>query len=241
MKHIQILKVSTVVIILAMICSSCEESIWGRDPGPTSQIGNKVYGGEHETPGQYKDAESGGGGSTNPAYPQIIKRTYIPTHEPWAGTRCLAWRITWPEYSGSVDADKIASVFSTPSGALNSFDYLNSVDPQNTYNTRFSLYHGNKVECTFGMWDELPYALNGGMETVYFAKTDQPLSIVQHWVEDRPSQFEAYWPGGSDMEFDYVQGDIILFKQVDANRYGGIRIVSVTPRIIEVYFAEPND
>ena len=238
----QTLRLFLAAFIVGIFFSGCDEGFWGRTPGPSAPIGDKVYNGEGGSGGRHNDTESaGGGGSSTVPYPEIIKRTYTPTHRPWAGTRCRAWRITWPVYGGSVSAEKIASVFTTPSGALNSFDYLNSVSPQNTYNTKFSLYHDSKVECTFGMWDELPYALDGGMETVFFAKTDQPLDIVQHWVEDRPSQFEAYWPGGSDMELDYEEGDIILFKQVDSNRYGGIRIVSMTPRIIEVYFAEPND
>lgn len=235
------LSVSSAVVILAIICSACDEGFWGRDPGSSTHVNSKAYSGGHDSPGGHNDTESAGGGGSNPVpYPEIIKKIYIPTYRLWAGTKCLAWRITWPEYNGSVSTDKIASVFTTPSGALNSFHYLNNVDPQNTYNTKFSLYHDNKVECTFGMWDELPYVLDGGMETVYFAKTDQPLNIVQHWVEDRPSQFEDYWPGGSNLELEYEQGDIILFREVDANRYGGIRIVSVTPRIIEVYFAVPN-
>lgn len=227
---------------MGIFFSACDDGFWGSSPSPSAQYSSDLSGDGRGTPGRHNDTESAGGeGSSTVPYPEIIKRIYVPTYRPWAGTRCRAWKITWPEYGGSVSAAQIASVFSTPSGALNSFKYLNDTDPKNTYNTRFSLYHGNKVECTFGMWDDLTYALGGPMETVYFAKTDQPLDIVQHWVEDRPSQFESYWPGGSDMELDYDQGDIILFKQVDSNRYGGIRIVSLSPRIIEVYFAEPND
>lgn len=235
-------KVFLAVVTMGIFFSACDDGFWGSSPSPSAQYSSDLSGDGRGTPGRHNDTESAGGeGSSTVPYPEIIKRIYVPTYRPWAGTRCRAWKITWPEYGGSVSAAQIASVFSTPSGALNSFKYLNDTDPKNTYNTRFSLYHGNKVECTFGMWDDLTYALGGPMETVYFAKTDQPLDIVQHWVEDRPSQFESYWPGGSDMELDYDQGDIILFKQVDSNRYGGIRIVSLSPRIIEVYFAEPND
>ena len=234
------LKANVAAVVLMMTFSGCDEGFWGTDPGPSAQINDKTYTVEDESRGGHNDTESAGDPGNPVPYPEIIKKIYIPTYRLWAGTKCLAWRITWPEYDASVDTDKITSVFTTPSGALNSFYYLNNVDPQNTYNSKFSLFHGEKVEATIGMWDELPYALNGGMETVYFAKTDQPLSIVQHWVEDRPSQFEAYWPGGFQTELEYGQGDIILFYEVDGNRYGGIRIVSMNPRIIEVYFATPN-
>jgi hypothetical protein len=226
--------------VLGFGLSGCHDGFWGRDPVPTYPD-EKVALGGRDTPGDLKQEDGGGDG--NAPYPDIIEREFIPAHRPFAGTKCLAWRITWPTYPGDMDTDKIPGVFSAPAGALNSFYYLNNVSPQATYNTSFSLYHGDKVESTFGMWDELTYSVDGSnMETVFFALSDQPLSTIEEWVKERPSQFESYWPEGSnDMEMEYDEGDIIVFKLVNANRYGGIRIVSMTPRVIEVYVAVPND
>lgn len=224
--------------ILSVGISGCSDEFWGKEPTPI-QPSDKIAIEERDTPGDLKREDSGS--DNRVPYPNIFKKVFIPEYELFASMKCLAWRITWPEYPAGMDTDKIPSVFSAPSGALNSFYYLNNVGPQNTYNTSFSLYHGNKVEATIAMWDELPYAVNGAnMETVYFALSDQPLSTIEDWVTKRPAQFESYWPGSSATDLEYEEGDIIVFKLVNANRYGGIRIVSMSPRVIEVYVAVPN-
>jgi len=174
-------------------------------------------------------------------YPEIIKREFIPPYRLFAHTKCLAWRFTWPDYANSADVDKIPTVFGT-SGTLNSFDYLNSVDPQNTYKTVFSLFYDDKVEASASMWEVLDYAdVSEGMEVPFFALSEQPLDKIIDWVTERPDLFELHWPGSSENELSYGDGDFIQYWLSDANLYGGIRIVSMEPRIIEVYLAVPNN
>ena len=158
----------------------------------------------------------------------------------YADTKCLAWRITWPEYEDSADADKIPTVFGL-NGALSSFDYLNSVDPGNTHNKVFSLYYNNKLETAFMLSAELDHEDVSLMEMPFFVLSDQPLDNIMYWVTERPSLFEIHWPGGGDDELDYSEGDFIHFGLTNSKLFGGIRIVSMTPRIIEVYLAVPNN
>jgi hypothetical protein len=155
----------------------------------------------------------------------------------------LTWRIEWPAYQASADIQKIPTVLAM-NGALNSFYYLNNLSAANTYKTKFSIYYDDKVASSNEMWDELYYTFNAApesMELVRFAKVDVSVDNIQYWVEERPDQFENNWPGSSDSELDYAEGDFIMCHLTDQNVYGGIRIVSMTPRIIEVYLAVPTN
>lgn len=71
--------------------------------------------------------------------------------------------------------------------------------------------------------------------------SDEPLDNIIYWVTERPSLFETLWPGfgAATEEVDYSEGDFIQFA-LFSGHYGGIRIVSMTPRIIEIYLAVPN-
>jgi len=177
----------------------------------------------------------------NYPYPSIIEREYISEYTMFAHTKCLAWRITWPAYAAAADHTKIPTVFATINGALNSFNYLNNVDPQNTYKTDFSLYFNNKVEASAAVWEELDYADASEMETPAFAMSNQPLDNIIDWVTKRAESFELHWPGSEGQEMEYEEGDFIQFWLSKADLYGGIRIVSMNPRIIEVYLAVPNN
>lgn len=173
-------------------------------------------------------------------YPKIIEREYITDYDQFDDKKCFAWRIEWPDYDASADDDKIPTVFATVNGALNSFDYLNSISSSNTHKTDFSLYYGDKLHASANMWETLDYADAAEMETPYFAHCEYPLSDVIDWVTKRPGLFEIYWPGGSEIELEYEEGDIIQFWLTKANLYGGVRIVQMSPRIIEVYLVVPN-
>lgn len=199
-------------------------------------------------------ASSGGGivnpGGPTPPSPTITKQTFIPAYEPFAGTRCQAWRITWPTYQAGTDPNQIPTVFTVSNGALNSFDFLNNTSASTTYKTSFNLYHNAKLETANTLWTELKYAFDAGqkMETNWFYKTNYSVSEIEYMVKERPSLFKIYWeegpsdPANLKTEFTYKQGDMYLFKLGNQQpyRYGGVRIVSMAPRVIEVYLAEPN-
>jgi hypothetical protein len=173
------------------------------------------------------------------AYPAIIERTFIPSNSLFANHKCLAWKITWPTYPASIDPEKIPTVFRTSNGALNSIYYLNNTHPKTTLVANFSLYHNNKLESAVTMWEELDYT-DLSMEPVYFYKTSYSAEIIEGWVKERPQLFAVNWVSSVTSEVQYQAGDIYLFKLVNKGLYGGIRIVSMTPRVIEVYLAVPN-
>jgi hypothetical protein len=244
MKNFRLASISGVALFytisgfIALSFMGCgDQSIITRDQ--SSQLGKTIHSGRHEGPGSFTDHPNG----DRYPYPEIIKNKYIPPYDLFSHTHCMAWRITWPAYAGSADVAKIPTVFATGNGALNSFYYLDNVDPLNTYKTKFSLYYENKVATSNTMWDELKYtfyAPANSMESVWFAKVDQPVDIIQFWVTERPDQFENHWPGNEGEELTYGEGDFFIYYLTDQNLYGGIRIVSMSPRIIEVYLAVPS-
>jgi len=233
------LRLATIYLMagVLIITTSCEENFMTRDQH--TSIEGKTIRGINESPGGYTTHSDG----WRYPYPEIIKKTFIPPNPMFDHTKCIAWRIAWPEYEASADSDKIPTVFTTGNGALNSFYYLNNVDPQNTYNSKFNLYYDEKLASSSGLWDELDYTFNapaGSMETVRFAKHELSVSSIQYWVEERPELFEINYPGVGDEEIQYQEGDFFIFFLTDQNLYGGVRIVSMSPRIIEVYYAIPN-
>jgi hypothetical protein len=235
------MKSITQSLILAMCFSllgSCEDNlITKRQDG---LIDGKTAGGGSG----HNDTEGYPGGSDGNRYPypNIIKREYIPSYDLFDYMKCLAWRIEWPSYGGSADIDKIPTVFGR-NGSLNSFEYLNNTDPENTYKALFSIYYDDKVVSASNLWDELDhsfYAPAGEMESVHFAAVEQPLENIKDWVTERPQLFEENWTNSADQELEYEEGDFFIFKLAYENLFGGIRIVSMSPRIIEVYLAVPN-
>lgn len=231
MKKLTSLVLGIVIALLCLITTSCGDNYI--TPGKTISTRPPSTPGA-DLPEGVPESES-----WDYPYPTIIEREFIPPNRNFAHTKCLAWRITWPAYNASADADKIPTVFATVNGALNSFNYLNNVDPQNTYNTVFSLYYNEKVEASAGLWAELDYADVGQMEIPYFVQSNQPLDNIIDWVTERPSLFKSYWPGGGVNDLSYGEGDFIQYR-IGNDVYGGIRIVSMNPRIIEVYLAVPN-
>lgn len=224
------------VIVMAITSLNCEDNMLQKRPGP---IGDKTTGTDDGIGPDDKATEDGGY-----PYPEIIEKEFIPRDKSFAHTKCYAWRITWPAYDDDADQDLIPTVFSTANGELNSFNFLNNSAPSNTYNGDFSLYNGDKVEAANTLLSELEYVADGfdQMTAICFAENKITLDFIMEWVTSRPSLFEVYWPGTCDDEIEYDDGDFIQFTTNDDGimRYGGIRIVSMTPRIIEVYLAVPN-
>ncbi|MBO0930861.1 hypothetical protein [Fibrella aquatilis] len=231
--------VVTVFASLMMALCGCENSFIERQ-APSAQADGFRLNVPLEGPGGYVPIPGG------LPYPTITKQTFIPERELFAHTKCHTWRIEWPNYPVGTDPNKIPTVFTLSNGALNSFDYLNGQPASTTYKTHVNLYHNAQLEMARTMWDELTYNFGAGdeMETVWFNKTNHSAKTIEGWVKDRPSLFEINWVDNNQEPPVYQQGDIFLFKVMKpmaANRYGGIRIVSMTPRIIEVYLAVPNN
>lgn len=235
---VHVIKKATLVITLLML-SACVDSMLERGSQKVTDITDE------------RNGHSGGDTEGIPPgavrFPKIIEREYIPRYELFSHVKCRAWRIEWPSYSNSYDAGLIPTVLAVDNGALNSFKFLNGTSPSNTYNATMSLYYENTLESANNMWDELDHSFDdeaiSEMESVQFAKhdTEWPLSTIIDWVTERPTLFESYWPGIGDAEFTYAEGDFIQFKLTKANLYGGVRIVKMSPRIIEVYLAVPNN
>lgn len=178
-------------------------------------------------------------------YPTILRQTFVPGSSLVDHTKCLTWRISWPEYAAGYDHNLIPTVMTLTAGQLNSFNYLNQSSPQTTYASTLSLYHDNKVQGTAGMWMELDYADVGEAEEfVFFKEVNYSVSTIQNLVTQRPDLWDNKWIDTPKTpiaeEITYQEGDVFLFKLDRAGYYGGIRIVSMTPRIIEVYLAVPN-
>jgi hypothetical protein len=185
-----------------------------------------------------------GSGQTYP-YPTILHQTFIPNSPLVDHTKCLTWKISWPEYAAGYDENMIPTVMTLTGGQLNSINFLNQNSPQNTYATTLSLYHDNKVQGSYLMWMELDHAdIFEAEEFVFFKEVNYSVSHIQDLVTKRPDLWDNKWidtPMTPVLEeATYQEGDVFLLKLDRAKLYGGIRIVSMTPRIIEVYLAVPN-
>ena len=235
---------NTRFVVMAVLCilivGGCEDQAITRTP--STQLGVPTTRGGHEGPGSYSDHPNG----DRYPYPEIIFKEFIPKDDLY-DWKTLAWRITWPAYGPGADADKIPSLFSL-NGALNSFYYLNNVDPANTYKTVFSLYYDSKLTRPANLATELDFiatAPKDSMKEAWFVYDEWniPLDQIQWLVEQAPGGFQ--WNYDEDMtdELAYNAGDFVYFKldqPGEPTRWGGIRIVSMTPRIIEVYVAVPQ-
>lgn len=233
--------VAFLVSALAALTSvGCQDQFYSRDPSVQIMENNATA--EFEPSTSYVNP----GGNPVP-YPEIIRQTFIPRDDLY-DWKCTAWRITWPEYPEGFDVDKIPTTFSL-NGALNSFYYLNNVGSQTTYNTLFSLYYEDKIQRTVDMPDELNFFVNPPLKSFSYAELrldDVGLTAndIQYMVEQSPASFQANWSSSPDIEeLEYAAGDIVFFytHTPDApSHFGGIRIVSMNPRIIEVYITSPQ-
>ncbi len=230
-------------VFLLLFFASCEDQFMTKNPADS--LGKTNFRGNYEGPGSYTDHPNG----DRYPYPEIIHKVYIPKDDLY-DWKTLAWRITWPDYADGYDPDKIPTLFSL-NGALNSFYYLNNVDPQNTYNTVFSLFHNAKVQRPSNLAADLDFigaAPKSSLTSASFNfdDNDTPVDKIQHMVEQSPASFQHLHDQDFDditEELEYSQGDFISFKltkPMSPSRYGGLRIVSMEPRIIEVYVAMPQ-
>jgi hypothetical protein len=223
----------------ALVLTGCMEPEMQRNP---QTIGGRTIGPERERPGGFKQNP----GESYP-YPEIIYQEFVPSNVNLDEMKCLTWRITWPLYDSDFNDDLIPTVLSVTTGELNSIQYLNNTDPHNTFKTTLSLYLNRKL---YASNDMLPYLDHldhpGGIwdnEWTYFKKGNVPLDELMYWVQEWPKAFKYEWPTDEwfGSKIDYQEGDFIHFWMGSKDQYGGIRIVSDTPRIIEVYLAVENN
>jgi hypothetical protein len=220
---------------LIVVLTSCEDHL----VQPKSPAFGKKSNGDRDMPGGFQQNP----GETY-AYPEIIEQEFIPSNEYFAYFKCRTWRITWPWIDGDYNSDLVPTVLSVNSGQLNSIEFLNNNSPSLTYNSTMSLYYQRRVESASTMWWQLDHSFDDAgsedMESVRFAKIDMSLTSIMNMVQNRPKLFMSNWPGSTSNDLEYNEGDFILFHLDKADLYGGIRIVSMTPRIIEVYLAIPH-
>lgn len=227
---------------LSLIFSSCEENeeigSFGKRTPPVRP---------HPGPGGLTDQPVGY------PMPEITKQTFIPEYEPFAFRKCIAWRIEWPvyDYDHDVNEDLIPTFFSLSKGTLNSLNFMLNQTNEEKGEINFSLFTDADIVSAPEVDD-----LWGGFEPVSaeltkFVRKNYSLSDIEYMVTYRPSLFENYWSDagtwGVDVgyELDYKVGDFFMFRLLgngipETDRYGGIRIVSTIPRVIEVYWAKEN-
>lgn len=217
------------LLMLTLTFIACE-----KDPEALS-ISKKITRPPQEGPGGFTGQPGG-----HP-YPEIIEQYYPVDLTYYQG--CKAWRIEWPDYPGDVNPDMIPTFLATSTGNLNSLNFLLNAHPANKNNATFSLYTDEKIEAASEvseLWDWTGI----GAEAVYFRKINKTTDQIEKWVTTRPSNFENYWGDAEDIEttIEYQTGDFFIFQLPGQSpvRYGGIRVVSMSPRIIEAYLAVPN-
>ena len=123
--------------------------------------------------------------------------------------------------------------------------------PENTYKSLFSLYFDETIQRTSDMAGELDYVASApkkSMPVVGFTHPYCTAAGLQQLVEN-DAAFIMMWqvPYPLD-ELEYEDEDILFYKidyKIDTpeeyRRYGGIRIVSMEPRIIEVFLQVPHN
>ncbi len=233
MKNLKSTVFNLSLAVLFLMNSSCEQEQIIKHQSVTTNTGIN-----HRQPNGFTDLPLGG----RYPYPDIIKRDYsTPEDEPFH-SKCFAYRITWPDYDGGFDVTKIPTMFSA-NGALNSFYFLNNVGVKTSLNTLFSIFHENKIKRSIDMGSYIDHILNaaeGSMDTLLFLfdkDKDIPIDHLETTVKTTPSAF-LYWWGKYGIpveELEYAVGDVIFYRLANKHVYGAIRIVSMSPRIIEIY------
>jgi hypothetical protein len=175
------------------------------------------------------DEITNGGENTLPIV-TVIKNNFSQT---------TGWRITW---SGGVitpeTAQKIQSIFSTITGAVNSVKYLNATSPANTDNADMQLFFG-KLRAT----SEISQLSNvGSLKQTKFRLSTWNVATLEDAAKSNPLNFTAGYEfgffGPKMLETGaYIGGQIYLFKtDRPTPKYGAVRIVQYggAESIIEV-------
>ena len=149
------------------------------------------------------------------------------------------WRVTWKGgIITSENADRVQSVFSTITGAVNSTEYLNAVSPGNTDNADMQLYFG-KLKATSEVSDLTNVT---ELKETRFRLSTWNVATLEDAAVTNPQNFGiAYELGAFGSKVletgNYSAGQIYLFKTDRVPvKYGAVRIVKTggAEKIIEV-------
>jgi len=219
----------------ALVLTGCMDQEIQRTPQP---IGGKTIGHVDDRPGGFQQNP----GESYPN-PEIFYQEFVPPEPSLSEWRCHTWRITWPMYDSDFDQELIPTIFSIGSGNLNSLNFINNQSPHVTFKTTMSLHINRKIYSSSDMmlfldYEDFPFEWEN--EDTYFKMGNVSLNDLTEWVQERPLAFKYNWPAPEargDTRMEYQEGDFIHFRMATPDHYGGIRIVSDSPRIIEVYLA----
>jgi len=176
-------------------------------------------------------------------YPDVDEKIFTSSSRLHNNYRCRTWRITWPNYDQDVDPDEIHNYFAISNSTLYSFNYIMSIDPAEKQKLTLALYNHNRVISSRSS-GELWGADEERTKKLQLIKHNEYIPDIENLVTARPDLFQDKWEElngkGIGHDFVYEEGDFFMFAIPHLNRYGGIRIVSMSPRTIEVYYAEPT-
>jgi hypothetical protein len=227
--------VGITVSIIAILFLGCDESLVTKNSAAELK-----QTGAYEGPGGYAEHSNG----NEYPYPEIIHQVIMPSQPELWNLKTLAWRITWPSYADDADPEKIPTIWSGD-GILHSIEYLNNVAPENTYNTLFSLYFDETIQRTATMADELDFVAGAPKKSMRVVSFTMPYSTpkgLQILVE-HDAAFHMMWQVPYPVEeLEYQVDDVLWYKigTPDSYKwYGAIRIVSMEPRIVEVFLGVP--
>jgi len=178
-----------------------------------------------------------------PRGPGKLKAKTDPTFNPPVVTvvkndfaKAKGWRITWKGGSyNSLTADKVQSIFSTVTGAVNSVDFLNKTSWGNTNNADMMLYFGD-IQSTKSVSQ---LTNSSGTKHTSFKLTGMKVADLENYAKNDPAKFGIVYSlafdKAAEVKNDYKSGQIYAFKtDRTPARYGAVRIVAMNPRIIEV-------
>jgi hypothetical protein len=169
--------------------------------------------------------------AANPYHPPIVTVIKKDFDE------ARGWRITWKSVAGSdpTPQNKVQSIFSTVTGAVNSVDYLNGVSAKNTDNADMMLYFGD-LRSTH----KVPQLTHkSGLKKTQFKLSGMKVADLEDAAKNDPNKFGVIYTlafdAAGEVKENYKEGQIYVFKtDRTPAKYGAVRIVSMSPRIIEV-------
>ena len=117
------------------------------------------------------------------------------------------WCITWKggKYDSST-ADKVQSIFSTVTGAVNSVHFLNSTSPGNTDNADMMLYFGD-LKSTKSITS---LTHKSGLKRTSFKLTGMKVADLEEAAKNNPANFTAVYSlafdKAAEVKDDYKMG-----------------------------------